>query len=300
MKKYDKICYLCQQGQPIIYFRKLGHSIYRCPQCHLLTLDFREDYNTFLLRYYQKGYFTGDKENRAYADYAEDKPNIAKNARNILKKIKKIKPQGALLDVGCAMGFFMEEAQRIGYKVYGIEVSSYAAKAAQQKFAKNIFLGSVEEFIQKKTDLPVFSNLLFDVIVLSDLIEHLKDPREVLKGLRKILKKDGIIVIETGDAGSLWARLMGKNWHFFAPPQHLYFFSRETLSKILAQAEYKVIKITKEGKYLSARYILHMTQYINLSKIGDILSRFILKTPIGKISVFVKLFDNMVIYAEKA
>lgn len=293
-----KLCYLCQKTVPEVLFTKLGYHILRCKSCGLLSLDFHGNYNSFLHSYYQKGYFTGDKKVRAYANYAEDKPNIVKNARNILKKIKKTKPEaGKLLDVGCAMGFFMEEAEKQGFETYGIEVSTYAASFSQKRFKDKIFIGAIEEFSGKRDSLFKFKGVFFDVIILSDLIEHVKDPISVLKDLKKVLKKDGIIVLQTGDTDSTWAAITGKNWHFYAPPQHLYFFSKKTLTEILEKAGFKVFKIEKEGKYVSLRYILHMTQYMNIPLLGDFLSQAIRNTALSRITVLIKLFDNMVVFA---
>lgn len=295
-----KLCYLCKKASPRLFFTKLGYNILRCESCKLLTLDFHEDYNAFLHSYYQKGYYTGDKKIRAYANYAEDKPNIIKNAHNILAKIKKLKPQASkLLDVGCAMGFFMEEAQKLGFDPYGIEVSTYSANFSRKKFKDRVFLGAVEEFYQKRNSFSKFKNTFFDVIILSDLIEHVEDPVSILKDLNRVLKKDGIIVLQTGDADSTWAYLTGKNWHFYAPPQHLYFFSKRTLTLVLEKAGFKVLRIDKVGKYVSLRYILHMIQYMNFGKIGDIVSQLIANTFLSKMPILVKLFDNMVVIASK-
>lgn len=292
-------CYLCKKGEPHYYFTKLGYSIYKCPFCNFLSLDFNKDYDSFIHSYYRKGYFTGNNRIRAYANYQEDKPNIVRNARNILKKVKKFKQGGLILDVGCAMGFFMEEAQKMGFTPYGIEISKYAGHKAQENFGNRIFLESVEKFCQKWPKSPVFKNLSFDIIIFSDIIEHVRDPRGILINLRKVLKNDGIIIIQTGDADSLWAKIMKKNWHFFAPPQHLYFFSKKTLKEMLTQSGFKVIYVYKEGKYVSLRYILHMTQYMNIPKIGDYLYKLTANSPIGKIPFLVKLFDNMVVFAKK-
>ncbi len=297
--KPSKNCYSCRKGIPQKYINKLGYTILRCPICSLVTLDFKENYQIFLQYYYQKEFFTGNNKIRAYSNYAQDKQNILKNARTILKKIKKIKNQGNLLDVGCAMGFFMEEAQQQGFSSFGIEVSKYAAGLAREKFKEKIFLGSVEDFFQKRNKLPLFRNLFFDVIVLSDFIEHVQDPRQVLQGLLSVLKNGGILIIQTGDIDSLWARLVGRNWHFFAPPQHLFYFSQKTLQEILSQAGYKIVRISKENKHVSISYILHLSQYMNIPKIGDLLFRSVSKTPFGGLSIPIKLYDNMLVIAKK-
>lgn len=292
-------CYLCNKELPKLYTKKLGYFILRCPKCTLLSLDFKDDYKTFLKNYYNKSFFVGNKIIRAYTNYAQDKANILKNAKTLLNNINNLKPSGKLLDVGCALGFFMEEAVNRGFEAYGIEVSKYAADIAQIKFGKKIFYGSVEEYCQKKDKLPQFKKLAFDVIIFSDFIEHVQDPRTILKNLRSSLKNDGVIIIQTGDSSSLWARLAGKNWHFFAPPQHLFYFSKKTITELLSQAGYKVQTINKKGKHLSINYVLHLSQYMNIPKIGDLLFNYISKTPLGRLSIPIKLFDNMIVVAKK-
>lgn len=290
-------CYLCEKASPSKFFKKLGYWILKCPNCGLLSLDFNKDYSSFLHSYYQKGYFTGDNSARAYADYEKDKANVYKNSRNLLNKIKYFKKKGNILDIGCAMGFFLEEAEKAGFESFGVEVSKYAYSFANSKFGQRIYLGAIEEFFQRKDKLKYFSNVLYDVVTLSDLIEHVKDPRSILQNLKKSLKKDGVIVIQTGDADSLWAKLMGKNWHFFAPPQHLYFFSRRTITELLNQAGFEVIKITHEGKYISLRYLFHMLRYANIPLFGDLLHNIIGNSKIGELSIMFKLYDNMIIFA---
>ena len=66
---------------------------------------------------------------------------------------------------------------------------------------------------------------MFDVIVMLDVIEHVPDPRETLALCEKHLNPGGIVVITTGDFGSLPARLLGARWRLMTPPQHLWFFT---------------------------------------------------------------------------
>ncbi len=297
--KLSTRCYLCGKTEVSYHFSKLGYDIYKCLNCGHLLLRFDQDYQTFINSYYQKGYFTGNKAYRAYANYSDDKQNILINSRKILKEVKTLVPHGNLLDVGCAMGFFMEEATRQDYDCFGIEVSQYAGKIAQKTFGDRVFLGSVEEFVKKRSKSQKYRNLQFDVIVLSDIIEHLENPRGVLIELKKLLTKKGVIVLQTGDTSSLWAQILGKNWHFFAPPQHLHFFSQRTLTELLKQAGYQVFREKRVGKHVSLRYIFHMSNYMNIPKIGDLFLQLFANSVFAKLSLPVKLFDNMVLYARK-
>src|SRR5262249_34142862 len=71
-----------------------------------------------------------------------------------------------------------------------------------------------------------------DVIVMLDVIEHLPDPRGTLVLLNRHLGAGGIIVITTGDFDSVVARLCGRHWRLMTPPQHLWFFSRESIIRL--------------------------------------------------------------------
>ena len=73
---------------------------------------------------------------------------------------------------------------------------------------------------------------IMDVIVLLDVIEHLPSPRDTLALCARHLAPGGIIVITTGDFGSLSARLAGARWRLMTPPQHLWFFTRESIERM--------------------------------------------------------------------
>lgn len=301
MSKDTNTCYLCGSKNTRLAFQKLSHDIWLCDDCSFFFLKFDYDYDKFIKAYYQKGYFTGNKKLRAYADYEGDRSIISLNMKSYLNKIRKyfkrigkIHPP-TLLDCGCAMGYFMEEARKMGFDPYGVDISEYAAQKAKMYFGNKVKTGPVEKVdtLFDKTDPK------FDVITLFDLIEHLKNPRLVLQKLKNILKDDGIIVLQTGNSSSRWARLQGKNWHFFAPPQHLHFFSKETMTSLLGQAGFKVISIEKTGKWVSLRYLFHMMRYANRDRIGDFFYKLTHKNILGKIPILFYFGDNMIVFAKK-
>jgi 2-polyprenyl-3-methyl-5-hydroxy-6-metoxy-1,4-benzoquinol methylase len=64
------------------------------------------------------------------------------------------------------------------------------------------------------------------------VIEHLADPREALALCARHLNPGGIMLITTGDFASLYARLAGAHWRLMTPPQHLWFFTPESLRRM--------------------------------------------------------------------
>jgi len=285
-------CYLCGNNKYQLAFIKLGYKIFFCPKCHLCWLDFNEDYQNFLHSYYEKGYFQGDIKYRAYANYEEDKKTIQRNMNNYLNKIKKFKSSGKILDVGCATGYFLEVAQEEKFHPYGIDVSHYAIDIAKKKFHENVQCSSIAS--------SKLNNQNFDIITMFDILEHLKEPIEDLKILHKSLKDDGLLVIQTGDTKSTWAKTMKHNWHFYAPPQHLYFYSAKNINTLLSKAGFQVIKIEKTGKWVSLRYLFHMMSYVRRGGVGDRLYKLVCNNILGEIPIYLRFNDNMICYAKKA
>lgn len=284
-------CYLCKKRNVDIAFKKLGYKFFKCLNCHLYWLEFKDSYSRFIQKYYQEGYFKGDKKYRAYADYEDDKKIIQKNMQKYLEKIRNFKSSGNLLDIGCALGFFIEICQKNGFNSYGLDISKYAVNIANKIAPNRAILGSIAK--------NGFKNILFDVITMFDLIEHLKDPRKDLAKIHTMLKDNGILVIQTGDSGSLWTKIVDKCWHFFAPPQHLFFFNKKNITEILKQSGFEVIKIEKDGKWVSLRYLFYMMGYTQNSDISDCLYGFIKNNFLGKIPLYFRFNDNIIVYAKK-
>lgn len=285
-------CYLCNVSTDLL-FEKSGFKIYRCPSCGFEMTHLQKDYDEFLRTQYAKGYFTGDPTKRAYVSYQKDKTYITKNMNKLLAQIYRIKPNGRLLDVGAAMGYFIELAVSRGYDGYGFDPSLYAVSQAKKLVGKQrIKHGSVHT-----VDYPPKS---FDIITMLDVFEHLKDPKKDLQKLVTFLKDDGIILIATGDTNSVFAKAAGRRWTFYNPPQHLFFFDQSTLTTVLTRTGLKPFRWFRVGKWLSIEYILHLAYTLGESAIASWFYRRIFHTFIGRLPLYIPLYDNMIVIAKKA
>lgn len=283
-------CYLCNNDVSP-YLSKNGYQLMRCLSCGLLFYDFKKNYSEFLDKQYSKGYFTGQSDLRSYVDYGRDKGNIKKNMEWYVNEIKQYKTGGTFLDVGCAYGYAMEEAHEKGFDVYGIDPSTYAISQAKKKFPKKVQVMFLSQ-IKFKPDF-------FDVVTLFDVFEHLQNPRKDLQKIKKILKKDGLLVIATGDAGSLWSKITGRKWTFYNPPQHIFYFNRNNITSLLNEQGFSVLTIKTTGKWLSASYVLHLAETVGESSFARFISPLVHNTILGRIPFYLKLDDNMVVFARK-
>jgi SAM-dependent methyltransferase len=164
-----------------------------------------------------------------------------------LKKISRFLKTGKVLDVGCATGYFLEAAEAAGWETYGVEVSEYSSRLAQKKFGNRIFTGTLEE--------AKFADKTFDLITLSDLLEHIRDLDAFMQEVVRILKPSGLLMIVTPNAASLSCRMMGAKWSHYKS-EHLHYFSPGTIKPLLKKSGVTPIFVEASPKYLNLAYII--------------------------------------------
>jgi SAM-dependent methyltransferase len=226
--------------------------------------------------YYTGDYFSG-RHSDGYSDYRAAEPVLRREFARSVAFIRGFRPDGRLLDLGCAYGFFLKEADRF-FDASGIELAEDAADSCRHA-GLNVLSGVADE-----ANMARVGEL--DVITLFDVIEHLPDPFATLALCRRHLKPGGIIVITTGDFASPVARLAGAKWRLMTPPQHLWFLTRESLARAA----------TPLG--LALEYCDHPTKIVPLSLILFQLRRMLglanaPQTTASRIGLPVNLFDAM-------
>lgn len=159
--------------------------------------------------------------------------------KNILELFKNVKGL-SILDVGCSYGYLGAKLKKRGAKVTGIDISKRAINRARRILdnAKVVDLNSEK--------IP-FKNATFDMIVASEVIEHLFFPNSFLKELHRILKKGGILIITTPNLlywGNRLNFLLGKfkyTQEGIFDESHIHFFTYKTLIEELKTNKFKIV-----------------------------------------------------------
>jgi len=153
-----------------------------------------------------------------------------------------------ILDVGCSNGRFIEVAVRNGIDAWGLELSENAIAAAAPETRKRIYQGDANTIESLGIEK-------FNIITAFDLVEHLFDPIGFLNNLHKIVTKDGMIVITTPDASSLFRIVMGKHWPMLQPFQHTILLSRKAFKILLQETNYGDISVSGTKKVFTIDYL---------------------------------------------
>jgi 2-polyprenyl-3-methyl-5-hydroxy-6-metoxy-1,4-benzoquinol methylase len=277
-----QICNLCGSKKKNKLFKKYGYDIVKCQNCGFVYTDFKPS-KKFLRDYYQTDYFEKGERKHSYNSYADQKLALQKTFKHKIKKLY-LHPKGTVLDIGCAYGFFISEVPRSWIK-YGVEISKHAVMIARNKNPQAI----IKEGVLTSN---LFSSNKFNLITLWDVVEHLNNPKESLNIVYKKLKNGGKVVLTTGDVGSFLAKTQKINWHLYNPPQHLSYFSAQTITQLLKETGFKEIKISHPPSYYSISYLLH--------KINNLYLKGKFKLNFSKdLSFPVNLWDIMMVEATK-
>ncbi|MFC1727320.1 class I SAM-dependent methyltransferase [Patescibacteria group bacterium] len=238
-----------------------GEQIVKCKSCGLVFVNPRVNGKEIIDQYSSK----------AEKDYIKDASGRTASFRRSVKMVKKFQNFGKILDIGCAAGFFLKAAEEEGFRAYGIEPNQWLANWGKKKLSLKIFNIPFEKAKFRKSS--------FEVVAFWDVLEHLTDPLAALKKANKLLKKDGLIVINYPDIESLSARIFKARW-WFVWSGHLYYFSPETISKMLKKAGFKVIETKPHWQTLSLFYLLTRLGRYHLG-LSQILSKLSLSLGIG-------------------
>lgn len=259
-------CLLCGSGddEPVVRQRDFStdesdemFTVVRCRSCGLQYLNPRPTL-AGIGRFYPPRYYTtaaqprriGRFKRRLMEVYYGYPPHRAKGVAKALWKMclwpdyvwrwfrgKDILPwvgRGRLLDVGCGPGVNLLTFQAQGWDVYGLDASTTACEAAAKLLGDRVRLGELETL--------VYPGRSFDVVFFSHTLEHVHDPLAVLREARRILDDGGRLVVMLPNASSGEAAVFGPWWWPWELPRHLYHFDRDSLSRLLVQAGFRIVR----------------------------------------------------------
>jgi SAM-dependent methyltransferase len=144
-----------------------------------------------------------------------------------------------LLDVGFGSGGLLRIAKTRGWDPHGVELSSAAVAYGREQELGTLYEG---DFLT----LPI-EKAAFDVIVMSELVEHLVDPVPFLRRARELLRVGGLLYMTTPHGRGVSGLALGGEWSVLRPPEHLQLFSIASMRRSLEDVGFSKTEIYTQG-----------------------------------------------------
>lgn len=199
-----------------------------------------------LEEYYEKSYY--QNEAAIYSSsYLKEELEYGKN--KLVQKDHIVSEalgdiQGTLLDIGCGEGFTLDYYHQKGWEVTGLDFSDYGLK----QYHAHLLDSLIKDDIATSIDNLITSETRFNLIWLDNVLEHVLDPLDLIHKCNQLLEKKGLLVIEVpNDFSKLQLKLKSTNtiereyWKCY--PDHLSYFSSESLQNLLENSGFNTFKI---------------------------------------------------------
>ena len=148
-----------------------------------------------------------------------------------------------VLDVGCGEALFLDEFKKLGCETFATEYDSRLSEIASRKGHSVVDMGLYPNF---KNDTKI------DMIIFTEVIEHITEQRKCLSHFFDILSDDGIIYITTPNFSSLERRIFRDKWQYICYPEHLCYFTVKSLDECMRRFGFKKIYNFTENISVSA------------------------------------------------
>jgi SAM-dependent methyltransferase len=158
-------------------------------------------------------------------DYLAEAENVYWGVREALRQSGAIKDSAKLLEVGSGLGYLTYALRKSGYDCHGLDISATAVNQARLEYGNYYTCDNVFDFAENKSEC-------FDLIILTEVIEHIDAPLSVFKALWRLTKHHGRIVITTPNKSFFPQDII---WVGEGPPVHYWWFSEESMSYIARQ-----------------------------------------------------------------
>ncbi|MFK8011157.1 MAG: class I SAM-dependent methyltransferase [Marinicellaceae bacterium] len=221
-------CPLCNQQNHQYIGEKNNYKLVKCLSCDFIHVNPMPQ-STILEKLYDH-YSQTD-------NYLKKLKKKIFTSRYKLKKLRKYLKSNHLkfLDVGCSIGATVEAAHQLGFLATGIDLDKVAIKEASTLFPNNQFQTITTQDLAKNKNL-------YDLIYCAEVVEHVPDPHEFISSLNSLMNKGSILYLTTPDAGHRKVPKDFVSWNRVTPPEHIGYFNRQTMTKLLEEHNFQIIK----------------------------------------------------------
>ncbi len=230
----------------------MNKKIPNCLLCHSDSLQKMDQYSEAFLVKCLKCHFvfsemvpTEEELRDHYGNYQRNdylSPLTIKRYNELLDAFEPFRQSGKILDVGCGIGYFLEEAKRRKWEVYGTEFTDEAVEICA---AKGI---NMQKGVLNPSNYKLGS---FDIITSFEVLEHIQNPLEEIGNFHSLLRSGGLVYLTTPNFNSLLRYRLKEKYNVISYPEHLSYYTPRTLSGLFTTKQFKIRKVESTGISLS-------------------------------------------------
>jgi SAM-dependent methyltransferase len=213
-----------------------GFALERCRKCGFVYTNPRYPPDAVLGQYEQED---SGAEMLALWGRIHTPTMLAEYDRILDDLAKELPGRGRLLDVGCGACYFLERAQRQGWEAHGVEVASWAPDAARARGVTHLHVGLLHE--------QRFPDGAFDVVHTAQVLEHLADPRDVLREMHRVLRPGGLFYANVPNYRRLPVLFNVDDFVLDQPMGHLNYFTPTSLRHLVEAVGFRVVRTSTFG-----------------------------------------------------
>lgn len=298
------ICHICGQSNYVSRYSFESCDIVRCQNCGFMWLNPQPSEEDVKL-VYDSTYFENNNflnNNRellyGYVDYILERVNKQVQYQNIIRKVRGLiltdgqsNSRQRWMDIGCGLGYLLDSAYDFDFDVFGTELNPFAITELRRRY-------NFEVDSRPLTD-SAYDDQRYDVISMTDVIEHLHDPRHMIRRMHELTNPNGIIIITTMDSDSFTSVLLGKRLEDFRRTrEHLYFFSRPTIHRLLEEEGFEINAIHSIGHTFELGFLTDRMKLIS-RPIGILAHQIVKRFGLQHVQLYIDPHTKMIIYARR-
>jgi SAM-dependent methyltransferase len=226
-------CPLCGAEHHTRLFVKRGYPIVRCDVCTLVFANPQVDEERILAEYLAPD----ESANDLWVDVLTSPRQLELDRAKfgeILDELEPYRGEGRLLDVGTAIGLFLDLARQRGWSGIGTEFGARALAYARDELGLEVYDRPLAELGLEPAS--------FDVVTLNSVLEHVNHPLELLAEVGEVLRPGGALYLIVPNVDSLACRVLHERAATFDGRNHLIYFSPATLRDALARSGFEVVE----------------------------------------------------------
>ena len=223
MQKQAK-CYSCCSTSYKTLYIKGKYKINKCLGCGFVYTSPILS-NRILNKYYSKF----DKNLQNKEELIED------DSFRVLDVICKYRRNNrTLLDIGSGNGIFLKNSKLDGFDPFGLDISTKFISYFKNILKIPFINADIRSYKSKRK---------YDIVTLNQVIEHFSDPVNVIHNCYNLLNNNGLISIATPNIQSFTAIVRQEDFDYLIPPEHLSYFSINSLKSMLIRNKFRIVKI---------------------------------------------------------